>query len=70
VTQYVINGYGIGVSVNVPALAGNRRVRVIPLPGFDPVGILALWCPPAGPLHDEVRKAIVERARQLFPGGD
>lgn len=67
VTRYVANGYGIGVSVNLPELVQHPKVRVIPLPRFDPIEIAALWCPPLNPVHDEVRKVIEQRARELWP---
>ena len=66
VTQYVANDYGFGVSVNVPALVQHPRVRVLALPGFDPVEIAALWRPPTTPLLDELRAAIQARARELW----
>lgn len=67
VTQYVANGYGIGVTVNLPLLVEVPGVRVLALPGFDEVEIAALWCHPVSELHKEVREAITRRARQLFP---
>ena len=67
VQRYVANGYGIGVTVQVPALPWAKGVRVVPLPGFGPVEIVAMWCQSSTALHQEVRAAITERARQLFP---
>jgi DNA-binding transcriptional LysR family regulator len=67
VTQYVANGYGLGVSVDVPAVRSARGVRVIPLPGFTAVEVVALWCRTSTALHREVRAAITQRARELFP---
>lgn len=43
VKHYVANGYGIGVSVNEPAIVRHRDVRVIELKGFDPIEMVALW---------------------------
>ena len=67
VARYVANGYGVGVSVDVPAVRAARGVRVIPLPGFAPIEIVALWGRQPTELHREVRDAITARARELFP---
>jgi DNA-binding transcriptional LysR family regulator len=67
VSQYVANGYGIGVTVNLPNLVKRRGVRVVPLPGFEPVQIAALWREPTTPLSDALRTVIADRARQLWP---
>ena len=68
VTRYVINGYGIGVSVDLASLR-HAPVRTIALPGFDPVEIAALWHPPVDPAHAVLHRAIEARARALWPGG-
>lgn len=67
VAQYVANGYGVGVMVNLPPVRAMRGVRVLPLDGFNEVEIVALWCEPTAPLHGEVREAVLRRARELFP---
>jgi len=46
VAAFVQSGAGIGVSAAVPALAGRPDLRVLPLKGFDPVQLTALWQPP------------------------
>lgn len=43
VTQYVINGYGIGVNVDVGHFAGHPSVRALPLDGFEPIAMVVLW---------------------------
>src|SRR5207237_8503012 len=40
---YVANGFGIGLSVLVPRAKTPANVRSVPLPGFPPVIIGALW---------------------------
>ncbi|HEU5080187.1 MAG TPA: LysR family transcriptional regulator [Opitutaceae bacterium] len=70
VARYVANGYGIGVSVNLPELVQHPNVKVIPLPGFDPVEVAALWRPPVNAVHDAIRKLIESRARALWPTAD
>ena len=43
VETYVANGLGIGVSVAIPKKALSENVRALPLPGFPPVIIGAMW---------------------------
>jgi DNA-binding transcriptional LysR family regulator len=43
VETYVANGFGIGLSVRVPKANLPTTLRVVPLPGFDPVVMGALW---------------------------
>lgn len=67
VTRYVANGYGIGVTVDLSSLVRETKVRVIPLPGFEPVEIASIWHPPVDPAHQILHDAIVARARELWP---
>ncbi|HYP17831.1 MAG TPA: LysR family transcriptional regulator [Opitutus sp.] len=67
VTQYVANGYGLGVGVYLPHLIKHPAVRSLPLPGFEPVEIAALWRPPVSSLQEDLRHAIEARARELWP---
>ena len=67
ITQYVANGDGIGVSVNLPGVSRHPQVRILPLEGFDPVEVAALW-------HGEptcLIRAVLEEGqryvRQLWP---
>jgi DNA-binding transcriptional LysR family regulator len=43
IETYVANGFGIGVSVQVPNSKLSPQVRVVPLPGFAPVVLGVLW---------------------------
>ena len=43
ITWFVANGYGVGLSVQVAAPDRGSKVRVLPLEGFDPVDVAALW---------------------------
>lgn len=43
VSRYVANGDGIGLNVLVDRTARQRGVRTIPLPGFSPLTMGALW---------------------------
>lgn len=69
ITRYVSNGYGLGVTVAIPSLTADPRVRVLALPHFDPIEIVALWRAPTPSGHDELRQLIASRARELWPDG-
>jgi DNA-binding transcriptional LysR family regulator len=43
IETYVASGLGAGVSVAIPQKKFSDKVRVLPLPGFPPVVIGALW---------------------------
>jgi DNA-binding transcriptional LysR family regulator len=43
IEAYVADGFGIGVSVHVPSAKASRAVRVIPLPGFEPIRVGVFW---------------------------
>lgn len=43
IETYVANGFGIGLSVLVPKATHSPEVRALPLPGFAPVVVGALW---------------------------
>ena len=43
VTRYVANGYGVGVSLGQTEVVRHPDVRVLPLEGFDPLEMAALW---------------------------
>lgn len=43
VTRYVANGYGVGVSLGHTEVVKHPDVRVLPLEGFEPVEMAALW---------------------------
>ncbi len=48
IETYVAEGFGPGLSVAVPGRAPRAGLRALPLPGFQPVVVAALW---AGKLH-------------------
>jgi DNA-binding transcriptional LysR family regulator len=43
VDAYVLGGLGIGLSVSLPKLPLRAGLRALPLPGFDPILVGALW---------------------------
>jgi DNA-binding transcriptional LysR family regulator len=67
VSQYVANGYGIGVTVDLPHLVKRKGIRALPLNDFEPVEVAALWRPPTNALHDSLRQVIASRAKELWP---
>lgn len=67
VTSYVAQGQGIGVSLDLPTLVRDPKVRVLPLPGFAPAEIAVLWRAPARPLLQSMLEVIGQRARDLWP---
>ena len=62
VTQYVANGYGVGVNVNIPGVALHPQIRVLPLDGFEPLEMAALWHGEPTPL---IRAVLEEGQRYI-----
>lgn len=67
VTWYVANGHGIGVNVDLPALVRHPQVRVLPLDGFDPVEIVAIWRGEPAPIVRAIIHESLRYAREHFP---
>jgi DNA-binding transcriptional LysR family regulator len=61
IEAYVAGGFGIGLSVAIPKARMSPKVRAMPLPGFAPVLVAALWQgkapPPLRALLDEMQSA-------------
>jgi DNA-binding transcriptional LysR family regulator len=68
VQTYVANGYGIGITVDVPRMKLHPQVRVLPLDGFEPVRFGALWQGGKNPLLDAFLKIVQATARRLMAG--
>lgn len=64
---YVANGFGVGVSVQVPSMSLPPNVRTLALPRkeFEPVVIGALWHGKPGSLQQLFMDELEARARQL-----
>ncbi len=60
VTRYVADRQGIGVNVAMPELSRHPLVRVLPLEGFDPVEIIAIWRGEPG----AVVRAVIEESQR------
>ena len=58
IETYVANGFGIGLTVSIPKTRLSPKVRPLPLSGFPPVVLGALWhglpSPPVRTLLDEL----------------
>lgn len=53
--------------MNEPKIVQHPDIRVLPLNGFDPVEVVALWHPPQSPLLASLLAAIRVRAGELWP---
>ncbi|HVU33524.1 MAG TPA: LysR family transcriptional regulator [Opitutaceae bacterium] len=67
ITEYVANGAGFGVSVNLPALVKHRGVRVLPLDGFAPLELGAIWRGELTPLLRLALQHIRNYVRETWP---
>jgi DNA-binding transcriptional LysR family regulator len=63
---YVAGGLGVGLSVAVPKKTLSPNVRALPLPGFPPVLIGALWRRKTTPLLAAFLEEAKARARELM----
>jgi DNA-binding transcriptional LysR family regulator len=67
VTSYVANGDGIGLNVLTASRAKNRDVRLLPLEGFAPVTMGAIWRGEASHLAQAVIDGVREYTRETWP---
>ncbi len=67
VTRYVANGYGIGVSLGQTEVVKHPDVRVLPLEGFEPLEMAALWSGEPSPLVGVVLEEAQRFVRQHWP---
>lgn len=67
VETYVANGYGIGLSVQLPQFRHSDKVRVLPLPAdpFTPVTIGALWQGRPNPLNQALLQTLQKAAAAI-----
>ncbi len=65
IETYVANGLGVGVSVKIPQKTLNANVRMLPLPGFPPVIIGAMWRGQTTTLLQTVLSEMQTRAQRL-----
>jgi DNA-binding transcriptional LysR family regulator len=67
IAWYVANGQGIGVSVALVTIERRAGIRVLPLPGFDPIVIAALWRGKATPLITALLEEGRRYVREIWP---
>ncbi|MGA2852959.1 MAG: LysR family transcriptional regulator [Verrucomicrobiota bacterium] len=65
IETYVASGLGIGVSAAIPNKAFSPKVRALPLDGFPPVVVGALWRGRKTPLLGAFLEEMQSRARRL-----
>jgi DNA-binding transcriptional LysR family regulator len=65
INTYVLDGYGIGLSVAVPRQPFPRGLRTLPLEGFKPVELGALWYGEPNPVEKALLEEIQRRAADL-----
>jgi DNA-binding transcriptional LysR family regulator len=65
IETYVANGFGIGLSVQVPYAKVSPKVRSVPLPDFAPVILGALWRGKTSALLQVFLDEIQVRAKRL-----
>jgi DNA-binding transcriptional LysR family regulator len=67
ITRYVANGYGIGLSVQAGDIVRHPNVRVLELPGFDPIVVSAFWKGTPTPMARELLQEMQRYAAKLWP---
>jgi DNA-binding transcriptional LysR family regulator len=70
VETYVVNGYGIGVTVGIPTRKYNPQIRLLPLAGFPTTTFGVLWQGFRTPVLDHFLKVVQQAAQQVSAGLD
>lgn len=69
ISTYVSNGYGIGLSVDAPEVVGGLKgVRVLPLPHFEPLRLMALWTGGGNAASELVLETLMHKAERRRKG--
>jgi hypothetical protein len=63
----VANGFGIGLSVQVPQTKPSPNVRAVPLPGFAPVLLGVMWRGKTSALLQAFLDELQLRAKRFTP---
>ena len=66
VETYVVNGYGIGVTVGIPKAKYHPRVRILALEGFPRPAFGVLWQGRRTPVMDALLKIVEQTVQQLL----
>ena len=67
IQTYVANGFGIGVTVQVPMAKHLPNVRAVPLPDFAPVVLGVMWRGKTSALLQAFLDEMQLRAKRLSP---
>lgn len=67
ITRYVANGYGIGLSVQAGDIVRHPNVRVLELPGFEPIVVSAFWKGSLTPMARELMREMQAYAERMWP---
>src|SRR5208283_5400146 len=67
IETYVANGFGIGVSVQVPKAKLLPNVRAVPLPEFAPVVLGVMWRGKTSALRQAFLDEMQLRAKRFSP---
>jgi len=70
IADLVALGRHIGVDVDAPWRVAPRRVRVLPLKGFEPVQVAVVWRPPDASRWSEVVRAISREPGRGFAAAE
>jgi DNA-binding transcriptional LysR family regulator len=65
VETYVAEGFGLGLSVAASRMLENPALRALPLPGFAPLVVAALWQGKLPPLPAAFLESVKVRAAQM-----
>jgi len=65
IETYVANGFGVGLSVQVPRAKLSPRVRVLPLPDFSPLIVGAVWRGKTSALLQAFLDELQQRAKRF-----
>lgn len=66
---YVANGYGIGLGIDTPDAIRPKEIRLVPLPGFQPLTMAVYWQGRRTPLVESLLAAVRSRAQLLSTPG-
>jgi DNA-binding transcriptional LysR family regulator len=70
VQTYAANGYGIGLSLQMPKKKMDPRVRALALEGFEPVTLGIFWQGGRNPLLEAFVRIVENATRKSMDGGD
>ena len=65
INTYVANGFGIGISVDLPGERKNKGVKLLPLEDFPTITIGCLWRGQLSPVGQTLVKLLQAHAAEL-----